>query len=649
MNSLKKIKMTRCHISIYYKSGNNALVLLFSQKLRYYGARLPISLNIFSPQPGGTEEPMLIDLSGDQDRRAQALKALRSPDESRDDVLRKFVRLSSQTLGIPGSFISVLDDEHQHVQAAHNFALRQSSREDSLCRHAVDSDSAIVVPDTWLDDRFASHPLITGAPYIRFYAGVPLKNREDIVLGTLCVTDTEPHSFSAEQVTTLKLLAALVMSFLEAWHSAGFADPVTGLPNRQRLIRDLQFLAASGESTARRLVLIDCIDMPRAYELARSMGMGPVESLLKDVATLLPLRLRPAQGEVLYTVATGRFALLARDDSHLSADWVAGMLEGISADLGEGIAVALATHTGEATFTPGEIPAQEALRRAVSALHEAIGRGLPSMCFSQGDDTRHTQDFNLMHELASALRGDHGLWLAYQPKICLKSGRPVGLEALIRWRHPQRGEISPAYFVPLAEQTELLSELTTWVTDRVIKRLSRLRNSSIHLPVTVNVSSRDFAREGFADALEAKMIRAKLSTSLLGIECLETERILENPVALEGLEMLKMRGFGISLDDFGAGYSNISYLRRMPLDVIKLDRSLISEISSDTASGVIASSIITMLKTLDYTVLAEGVEDEQTVTALIRYGCDQVQGFFYSKALPEAELDEWLKWKLRGQ
>ena len=592
---------------------------------------------------------MLMNLNGDSDRRARALQALRSPDESRDDVLRKFVRLASQALGIPGSFISVLDDEHQHVQAAHNFALAQSSRQDSLCRHAVDSDSAVVVPDTWLDARFVTHPLITGAPYIRFYAGVPLKNREGIVLGTLCVTDTAAHPFGAEQVTTLKLLAALVMSFLEAWHSAGFADPVTGLPNRQRLIRDLQYLAASGDRTARRLVLIDCIDMPRAYELARSMGMGPVESLLKDVATLLPLRLRPAAGELLYTVATGRFAVLTRDDSRLSADWVAGRLEGISADLGDGIAVALSTHTGEVTFTPGDIPAQEALRRAVSALHEAIGRDVPAMRFSEATDARHTQDFTLMNDLAAALREDRGLWLAYQPKVCLHSGLPVGLEALVRWRHPVRGELTPALFVPLAEQTELLSALTAWVTDRAIARLARLRNSCIQLPVTINISSRDFSREGFADALEAKMLKAKLPTALLGIECLETERIIESPAAMQGLEMLKLRGFGISLDDFGTGYSNISYLRRMPLDVIKLDRTLISEISSDTASRIIARSIIAMLKDLDYTVLAEGVEDAETVTALTQYGCDQAQGFFYSRPLPEGELDEWLGWKLRGQ
>lgn len=592
---------------------------------------------------------MLTHTDSNAERRNRALQALLTPDESREDVLKKFVRLASQALGIPGSFISILDDEQQFVRAAHNFALERSPREGSLCRHVVDGDMAVVVADTHLDARFVTHPLVLEAPYIRFYAGVPLKNREGIILGTLCVTDSVPHSFNANQLTTLKLLAAQVMSFLEAWHSAGFADPVTGLPNRQRLIRDLQFLATAGDTTVRRLVLIDCIDMPRAYELARSMGMAPVESLLKDVATLLPLRLRPANGDMLYTVATGRFAVLTRADSILNAAWVVGRLEGISADLGEGLSVALTTHTGEADFQAGAAPGQEVLRRAVSALHEAIGLGLPSLRFNESSDARRTEDFTLMNDLVTALRDNTGLYLVYQPKICLQSGKPTGLEALIRWRHPQRGELSPANFIPLAAQTEVLTELTTWVIDQTVIRLKRLSNSCIQLPITVNVSVRDFSQEGFADALEDKMIKARLPTSLLGIECLETERIIESPSAIRGLEMLKLRGFGISLDDFGTGYSNISYLRRMPLDVIKLDRSLISELSSDTASRIIVRSIISMLKELDYVVLAEGVESANTVKTLAEYGCDQAQGYFYSRPQADAELDSWLKWKLREQ
>lgn len=591
---------------------------------------------------------MLTHLTDDISRRILALQVLRNADDSRDDVLRKFALLASHVLGIPGSFISVLDDEHQYIRAACNFTLKKSSREDSLCRYVVDSENAVVISDTLQDHRFAEHPFIKNSPFIRFYAGVPLKNRENVVLGTFCVTDTLPHSFSEEQLATLHLLAALAMSFLQAWYSAGFADPVTGLPNRQRLIRDLHHLAAKGDATPRRLILIDCIDMPRAYELARSMGAAPVESLLKDMAIMLPLRLKPSAEDTLYAVATGRFALLTRQQNPHDAAWVAERMEGISADLGEGLSVALTTHTGEENFTTGEIPPQDVLRRAISALNEAIRLGIPSMRFTETNDANNTLDFMLMNDLVRALRDDQGLYLAYQPKICLHSGRPVGLEALIRWRHPDRGELSPAMFVPLAEQTDLLSAMSTWVADHVIKRLTRLRNHCIQLPITINVSGSDFAREHFADRLEDKMIKAQLPTSLLGIECLETERLIGSPAALRGMEKLKLRGFGISLDDFGSGYSNISYLRQMPLDIIKLDRSLVSGLSSDTASRIIARSIISMLKQLDYTVLAEGVENEDVVTVLAEYGCDQAQGFFYSKPLPEEELDSWLQWKLRG-
>ena len=268
------------------------------------------------------------------------------------------------------------------------------------------------------------------------------------------------------------------------------------------------------------------------------------------------------------------------------------------------------------------------------------------MSFSEKNDERRTDDFTLVNDLATAVRHNHGLYLVFQPKICLSSGLPIGLEALIRWRHPTRGELSPAVFIPLAEQTTLLQEITEWVIDRTIERLKRLNGQGIQLPITVNVSVRDFSQENFADKLESKMLKARLPTKLLGIECLETERIIESSAAINGLEMLKLRGFGISLDDFGTGYSNISYLRKMPLDVIKLDRSIVGGLATDTASRIITRSIISMLKELDYVVLAEGVENIETLEALKEFGCDQAQGFFHSRPLPEGELDKWLRWKL---
>ncbi|WP_354691986.1 GGDEF and EAL domain-containing protein [Phytobacter sp. RSE-02] len=569
------------------------------------------------------------------------IKMLATADETRDAVLEQFVTLAGQLLGIPGCFVSILDDNYQYIRAAVNFDLQKTPRNEALCRHVVDSGLPLIIADTRADEHFADHPLVTGTPFIRFYAGVPLVDSEGNIPGSFCVTDTVPHTFTQAQQATLTTMAGLVMKFLESWHFAGFTDPVTGLPNRQRLIHDLQEMSRTGDTHDRRLILIDGIDMPRAYELARSMGMTPVETLLRDITALVISQLQPQQNERVYTVATGRFAFLVQADDLRDAWTVAAGLQGMSADLGDNVSVDLMPCTGETLFIPGQHAPQEILRQAVSALHEAISSGKSAMRFESGADTRRTGDFTLMNDLAVALRHNRDLYLVYQPKVCLRTGKPVGLEALIRWHHPLRGELSPAMFIPLAEQTSLLPGLTQWVIDATIDWLTQLPVRH-RLPVTVNVSEKDFARQDFADRLEDRMIKAGLPRSLLGIECLETERIIASPAALRGLEMLKLRGFSISLDDFGTGYSNISYLKQMALDVIKIDRILIRELSTSIASQIIVRNIIIMLKQLDYLVLAEGVEDEDTLEMLRQYGCDQVQGYYYSRPLTGPDIQQWL-------
>ncbi|WP_072016816.1 sensor domain-containing phosphodiesterase [Erwinia oleae] len=587
---------------------------------------------------------MLINLRGNATQRQNATDALKMPDENRDDVLKQFVCLASESLGIPGGFISVIDDSHQFIRAAHNIALCQTTREDAFCRYVVDSGEVMVVTDTLLDPRFTTHPLVVGPPRIRFYAGAPLKNREGVILGTLCVTDRVPHRFPRKKIRMLETLARLAMTFLETWHSAGFTDVATGLPNRQRLIRHLQLLSTSEQRAPLRLTLIDCIDMPRAYELARALGMAPVEALLRDIGGLLRERLELAPEDILYTVATGRYAILASAEGRFSAQNVVDKLRYVSARPEDGVAMDLSIHAGEVCFDPTELPAQEALRRAVSALHEAINLHVGARSFNELSDARRNGDFRLMNDLAAALQtGTGGLYLVYQPKVSLPSGRPVGLEALIRWRHPEHGELSPAGFLPVAQFTNLMNSLTDWVVGETIRQLKIWSDTPCLLPVSVNVSVSDLSRSDFTDTLEARMAQAGLSTSLLGIECLETEKATENPAALANMEGLRKQGFRISLDDFGAGYSNIGYLRQMPIDVIKLDRALVSGLTIDPGSRIIAASVIRMLKDLNYVVVAEGVEDRETLMVLEAYGCDQVQGFYFSRPLPPAELEKWLQ------
>nr|WP_256497376.1 EAL domain-containing protein [Pantoea sp. B550] len=575
------------------------------------------------------------------------IKALLSPDETRDKVLERFVNLASQVLGISGSFISIIDDNNQYIRASRNFDLKQSTRDESLCRHVVDGEGHLVVVDTLLDERFVTHPFVKGDPHIRFYAGVSLQNLDGAVLGTLCVTDTQPHPFTDEKLATLRSLATLVTSFLDAWNNAGFADVITHLPNRPRLIRDIQQLTLVAPQSRFRLILIDCLDIIRAYELSRAVGIAPMEKLLRQMAQDVAHRLNLPENETLYTFAPGRFALVQPYSGRYSAHNISDLFKGMRADLAENITLDLDVFTGETEFVPGQMDANETVRQAVSALHEAIDENISAMSFDESYDSRRTEDFLIMNDLAQALNKNEELYLAWQPKVCLKTGKTVGLEALIRWNHPERGELFPSEFIPLAGKTNLISDLTNWVIDHAVEQLARWNREYDLIPVSINVSERDFARPDFADQLVAKLAAAQLPNSIMGIECLENELITKSDVAIKGLEALKSHGFMVSLDDFGTGYSNISYLQDIPLDVIKIDRSLISRMGEDDASKIIVRCIIQMLKELNYTVLAEGVEAEATLGLLKTYGCDQIQGYFFSKPLPASDIEHWLYQKSR--
>ncbi|GAB3414053.1 sensor domain-containing phosphodiesterase [Erwinia aphidicola] len=580
--------------------------------------------------------------SSDDAKRLAALEMLKSEDAARDDILKKFSQLASELLEIPGGFVSVLDDENQYIKAACNFDLKQTSLQDAFCRHTLELDDVLVCADTHLDPRFSAHPLTLGAPFIRFYAGAPLRNREGIIIGTLCVTDTQPHAFSADKAALLALLAGLVVGYLDAWYITGYQDVVTLLPNRQRLLKDIELLQQAGNSEPHNLTLIDCIDMPRAYEIARSVGMNAVETLLKEMAATLRTRLRLDSDDVLYTVALGRFALLSDKPDAPSGRELSQRLGGIRAQIFDNITVDAKPYLGEVSFVPVDSQVSEVLRRAVSALHEAISLKQNYMAYNADSDGRRNQSFRLLNDLAAALRGTPGLYLVYQPQISLRNGKPVGLETLLRWDHPLYGNIPPDEFIPLAAQTNLMEELTDWVLDHTLAQLKLWRSKGLNLPASVNLCVSDFSRPDFANKLEEKLLRAGLQAEDLNLECLETEQVLESAEARRGLDMLKLRGFRIALDDFGSGYSNINTLRRIPVDVIKLDRSLIQQLSHDPASEVIARHVITMLKELEYVVLAEGVEDLQTLASLQRLGCDEIQGFYYSRPLIPEGLESWL-------
>jgi EAL domain-containing protein (putative c-di-GMP-specific phosphodiesterase class I)/putative methionine-R-sulfoxide reductase with GAF domain len=558
---------------------------------------------------------MLTDLSRDESKRLAAIDLLKNPDKGRDDALKKYTHLICQLLNMPMSFVSVLDEEKQYIKSAQNVAVTEISLSEAFCVQTQEQSKTFICHDTHQHPAFRDYHAVKEAPFIRFYAGCPLITQDGVPIGTLCILDTQPRELSDEQLDLFEKIAGLISDFLASWHSVGYLDIVTLLPNRQRLLKDIE-VSTEG---AFRLVIIDCIDMPLAYEMARSLGMTAVENLLRNMVAELQIRL-PLEGP-LYAVAVGRFAFFTHKEKTRILEDISQSLQGIQARLTPEVPLDLDIHMGDSGLCDKSLTSNEILRRAVSALHEGISQGRRFTVYDDALDSRKKTDFSLLTEVRQALQENQGLYLVYQPKISLVTGRVTGAEALLRWQHPKNGEVLPGVFIPLVEKTSLMRELTAWVIDHTIVQLSAWQSRGLSLPVSINLAASDFSRPDFCDELEQKM--------------------LESPAALIGLDMLKQRGFKISLDDFGSGYSNINYLRQIPMDIIKLDRSIVNKVAGDNASRIIVRNVITLLKQLDYIVLAEGVEDARTVDILKMLGCDEVQGYFFAKPMTPDAFESW--------
>ncbi|MEC5341533.1 sensor domain-containing phosphodiesterase [Brenneria populi] len=584
---------------------------------------------------------MFTGLNKNEEKKLATLEQLKLADKTKDQTLGEFARLAGKVMGISSGFATIFDGKYQHIKYVPNtpFPLENVPITEMMYRHALDADGPVICSDTRTDIRFKDHRLVKDG-VILFYAAAPLKNRDGFVLGALCVIGNTPFTPSQDLIDNFLLIAGLAGAYLESRGSIGFIDALTELPNRRQLLDDIAKLAVKNIDEPYSLIIFDCIDMPQAYELSRYLGLVAVENMLRDFSSLLRLRLNLKKETVLYTFATGRYAVLVKLRNAKKLIRKALVMPPTQTKITNDIDITLNIHAGYVSFRPAGSSVAEIFRQGVSALHEAIKQGIPVQKFDSELDKRRNDEFKLLYDLSEAIKSEDQLYLAYQPKVSLSDGHIEGVEALLRWEHPLKGNISPTTIVALAEKTSLMFAITNWVISKALEQLKAWRKIGIGIPISVNVTVSDLSRHGFADRLEEQVLASALLTTDLRIECLETEKVLESEIALNELNILKLRGFKILLDDFGAGYSNINYLRRIPLDIVKLDRSLISLIATDTGSRIIVRNIIVMLKELDYTVLAEGVEDEETALMLKEFGCDEAQGYFFSKPVSPRQIQD---------
>jgi EAL domain-containing protein (putative c-di-GMP-specific phosphodiesterase class I) len=234
------------------------------------------------------------------------------------------------------------------------------------------------------------------------------------------------------------------------------------------------------------------------------------------------------------------------------------------------------------------------------------------------------------------------LSLYYQPKLNLRSGASDSVEALVRWAHPERGLVSPIEFIPFAEQTGYIKVVTRWVIERALRQCGEWRSRGIDVKVSVNISARDLMNPELPGIVSGMIARYEVPTALFSMEITESG-IMEDPVRAEKtLQQLHQLGIRLSIDDFGTGYSSLAYIRKLPVQEIKIDRSFVRSMVEVNDDALIVRSTIELGHNMGLTVLAEGVEDHATLMLLTRLGCDEAQGYFIAKPLPPADYETWL-------
>ena len=415
-------------------------------------------------------------------------------------------------------------------------------------------------------------------------------------------------------------------------------DELTGLPNRQLLFERLSATLQSGAQTA---VLV--LELDRFKRINAGLGQHIGDAALLAVAQRIVAGVRSVDlvarrgGDefVIVMMATSTEALHTAQ-TLLNSIARPMLIERQEAYLTCSIGIAVAPTDGDHTET--------LLRRANAALHQAksLGRNQISV-YSGAPQDDDPERLALETALRQALR-DEQLELHYQPQIDLVQGRIVGVEALLRWQHPTLGRIALDRFIPVAEETGLIVAIGDWVLRRAIEQAAAWQRAGVPpLRMAANLSPRQLVQPDLARRIEGLLAASGLNPRLFGVEVTESMLINNFEQAVQHLQALRALGVEVSLDDFGTGYSSLSYLRRLPVDVVKIDRSLVPDVTAAAEDVSITRAIITMAHQLHMKVLAEGVESEGQAALLVANQCDQMQGYWFSAALPAAAIEAMLR------
>ncbi|MBV1775260.1 EAL domain-containing protein [Burkholderiaceae bacterium DAT-1] len=439
-------------------------------------------------------------------------------------------------------------------------------------------------------------------------------------------------------------LVTLALSQREAEaqiHHLAFFDPLTGLPNRAMLAERAQHSILRAEREGRSMALL-YVDLDRFKNINDSLGHQTGDAFLDIMGHRLDAVVR--EYDTVGRIGADEFVIVLANCNRQGAERVAGKVIGVVNEpitLGEHILVVGAS-IGIAVYPEDGADFESLMRNADTAMHQA--KASPNRVFRfYHEEMNQAAAERLRMEAALRTALDEGQLLAhYQPQILIRDESLYGVEALARWMHPEWGMISPARFIPLAEETGLIEALGSWMLRETVAQLARWDAQGVRVPsLSVNLSPQQFRQEGLEHEVAALLDEFGIAPDRLTLEITESVMMLDEYHPLETLKALKQLGVCLSVDDFGTGYSSLSYLKRFPVHELKLDQSFVRDLGEDAEDRALASAVVRIGQSLNLSVVAEGVETAVQLAFLKEQGCDVAQGWLFARPMEASALSEW--------
>ncbi|MFR9728908.1 EAL domain-containing protein [Saccharopolyspora sp. MS10] len=488
------------------------------------------------------------------------------------------------------------------------------------------------------EDRPSMSTLHTGRPVnsrvVRIQRGDGRSVWLAVTARALDPEDSPPHRVLVSFSDITESRAARERLEHEATH-----DPLTGLANRTLVLRHLD--AAVNSPLRDRPLTVLFVDLDNFKIVNDSLGHGVGDEVLRSVGQ----RLVRVTGDRELVGRLGGDEFVVATQARLSRDELAARADALLRTLTEpahvdGIRLHVEASIGIVVSHPGDTrSAQDLLRDADVAMYRAKAQGRGRYTFFDVELRERVQRHMLLEQDLRHAVAREQLWVAYQPVVDLRTERTIGAEGLLRWRHPEHGHVSPAEFIPLAEESDLINEVGSFMLREVTREFAALRREhGGELQINANLSPRQLGDPRLHEVVRAALDDAGLPPEALCLEVTENALMQDATSAVRVLRKLRELGTFLAIDDFGTGYSSLAQLRRLPLDTLKIDRSFVSDLTGSEDVQAIVTSIVAMAHAVGLVVVAEGVETPEQLAVLQRIGCDQGQGFYFGRPAPLAEL-----------